>query len=65
MCRLTVDVDKPNGGYLDAQTAEIATISARVEEIERRMAEYKALEAEQKAVKSALFEAMDRHGVKS
>lgn len=44
---------------------EIDAISAKVIEIERRMAEYKALEAEQKSVKQALFDAMAKHGIKS
>ena len=44
---------------------EIDAISARVVEIERRMAEYKALEAEQKKVKQSLFDAMEKNGIKS
>jgi putative phage-type endonuclease len=49
----------------DFQPAELVEISRKVVEIERRMAEYKALEAEQKKVKQALFEAMEKHNVKS
>lgn len=49
----------------DFQPTELVAISKKVVEIERRMAEYKALEAEQKKVKQALFEAMTKHGVKT
>ena len=49
----------------DFQPTELVAISKKVVEIERRMAEYKALEAEQKQVKQALFEAMTKHGVKT
>ena len=49
----------------DFQPNELVAISKKVVEIERRMAEYKALEAEQKKVKQALFEAMTKHGVKT
>lgn len=49
----------------DFQPVELVEISRKVVEIERRMAEYKALEAEQKKVKQALYEAMEKHNVKS
>lgn len=49
----------------DFQPTELVAISQKVVEIERRMAEYKALETEQKKVKQALFEAMTKHGVKT
>jgi putative phage-type endonuclease len=49
----------------DFQPNELVAISKKVVEIERRMAEYKALEAEQKKVKQALFEAMSKYDVKS
>lgn len=49
----------------DFQPVELVEISRKVVEIERRMAEYKALEAEQKKVKQALFEAMEKHNVKT
>ena len=49
----------------DFQPNELVAISKKVVEIERRMAEYKALETEQKKVKQALFEAMTKHGVKT
>lgn len=49
----------------DFQPDELIAISQKVVEIERRMAEYKALETEQKKVKQALFDAMTRYNVKS
>lgn len=49
----------------DFQPNELVAISQKVVEIERRMAEYKALETEQKKVKQALFEAMAKHNVKT
>ena len=49
----------------NAQTNELVAISNKVAEIERRMADYKALEAEQKEVKQALYDAMAKYGVKS
>lgn len=49
----------------DFQPNELVAISKKVVEIEHRMAEYKALEAEQKKVKQALFEAMTKYGVKT
>ena len=49
----------------DFQPNELVAISQKVVEIERRMAEYKALETEQKQVKQALYEAMEKHNVKT
>ena len=49
----------------DFHPTELVAISKKVVEIERRMAEYKTLEAEQKKVKQALYEAMFKYGVKS
>lgn len=49
----------------DFQPDELVAISRKVVEIERRMTEYKALEAEQKKVKQALFDAMTKHNVKT
>jgi putative phage-type endonuclease len=49
----------------DFQPTELVAISNKVLEIENRMAELKTLEAEQKKVKQALFEAMSKYGVKS
>lgn len=64
MYDVMAEIDK----YVDGdgtQISEIVAISNKVVEIERRMAEYKALEAEQKSVKQALFDAMTKHGIKS
>ena len=49
----------------DFQPNELVAISQKVVEIERRMAEYKTLEAEQKKIKQTLFDAMTKHNVKS
>ncbi len=49
----------------DFQPTDLVTISNKVVEIENRIAELKVLEAEQKKVKQALFEAMTKHNVKS
>ena len=49
----------------DFQPNELVAISKKVVEIEQRMAEYKALETEQKKVKQALYEAMTKHNVKT
>ena len=49
----------------DFQPNELVVISQKVVEIERRMAEYKTLEAEQKKVKQTLFDAMTKHNVKT
>lgn len=44
---------------------ELVTISKAVVVLEQRMAAYKDLEAEYKRMKQALFDAMDKHDVKS
>lgn len=44
---------------------ELVTISKAVIVLEQRMAAYKDLEAEYKQMKQALYDAMDKHGVKS
>jgi hypothetical protein len=44
---------------------ELVTISKAVVVLEQRMAAYKELEAEYKQMKQALYDAMDKHGVKS
>ena len=44
---------------------EIITISNKVSALENRMQEYKALEAEYKEMKQALYEAMQNHDIKS
>ena len=49
----------------DFQPKELVTISKAVVTLEKRMAAYKELEAEYKQMKQALFDAMDKHGVKS
>lgn len=49
----------------DFQPNELVAISKKVVELERRIAELKALETEQKNVKQALFDAMTKHNVKS
>lgn len=49
----------------DFQPNELVAISQKVVEIERRIAELKALEAEQKKVKQTLYEAMTKHNVKT
>lgn len=49
----------------DFQPTELIVISKQVVEIENRIAELKALEAEQKKVKQTLFEAMTKYDVKS
>ena len=49
----------------DFQPTDLIAISNKVVEIEKRMAALKALEAEQKKVKQALFDAMTKHNVKS
>ena len=64
MYDVMAEIDK----YVDGDgtnMGEIVAISNKVVEIEQRMAEYKALEAEQKNVKQALFDAMTKHGIKS
>ena len=49
----------------DFQPNELVTISNQVLELETRIAELKVLESEQKSVKQALYDAMDKYGVKS
>lgn len=49
----------------DFLSNDLVTISNKVVALENRMAEYKALETEYKEVKQALFEAMQKHDVKS
>ncbi len=49
----------------DLQPTELITLSNKVIALENRMAEYKAIEAEQKAMKQELFEAMLKHNVKT
>ncbi len=49
----------------DFQPNELVLISNKVMALEARMAEYKAIEAEQKELKQALFEAMQKYDVKS
>lgn len=49
----------------DFQPKELVTISKAVVVLEQRMAAYKDLEAEYKQMKQALYDAMDKHGVKS
>lgn len=57
--------NNPHLSEQDFQPSELVVISRRVVEIENRIAELKSLEAEQKKVKQALFEAMTKHNVKS
>lgn len=49
----------------DFQPAEIVKISKAVVILEERMAAFKEVETEYKRMKQALFDAMDKHGVKS
>jgi hypothetical protein len=49
----------------DFQPKELVTISKAVVALEQQMAAYKELEAEYKQMKQALYDAMDKHGVKS
>lgn len=49
----------------DFQPNELVQISNKIVALENRMAEYKALEQEQKQLKQNLFEAMQKYGVKS
>lgn len=49
----------------DFQPAELVAMSKSVLMLEMRMAEYKSIEAEYKKMKQALYEAMDKYGVKS
>ena len=49
----------------DFQPDELVTLSNKVLVFENKLAEYKALEQEYKAMKQQLFEAMQKHDVKS
>lgn len=49
----------------DFQPHELVTLSNKVMVLERRMAEYKAIEEEHKAMKQALYDAMVKHNVKT
>lgn len=49
----------------DFQPMEVVKISQAVVILEKRMAAYKEFEAEYKKMKQALFDAMDKHGVKT
>lgn len=49
----------------DFQTVELVTLSQKVVELEREMADFKVLESQYNAMKQALFEAMTRYNVKS
>ena len=49
----------------DPQERELVAISKSVVMLERRMAEYKAIEEEHKRMKQALYEAMEKYDVKS
>lgn len=49
----------------DFQPSELVIISNKVVALENRMAEYKAIEAEHKAMKQALYKAMQKYNVKS
>lgn len=49
----------------DFQPKEVVKLSQEVELLERKMVAYKDFEAEYKRMKQALFEAMEKHNVKS
>ena len=49
----------------DFQPVELVTLSQKAVELERKMADFKTLEAQYKAMKQSLFEAMTRYNVKS
>lgn len=49
----------------DFQPVELVTLSQKAVELEQKMADFKALEAQYKAMKQSLFEAMTRYNVKS
>lgn len=49
----------------DFQSNELVSISNKLIALENRMAEFKAIEDEHKKMKQALFEAMQKHNVKS
>lgn len=57
--------DNPLLSEEDFQPNELVTLSNKVMVLERRMAEYKAIEEEYNAMKQSLFEAMQKHDVKS
>ena len=49
----------------DLQPSELVRISNAVMVLEQRMADYRYVEVEYKRMKQALFDAMDKHGVKT
>ncbi len=49
----------------DLQPKEVVLLSKKVESLEMQMASYKAFETEYKQMKQALYEAMEKHGIKS
>lgn len=49
----------------DFQPVELVTLSQKVVELEQKMADFKVLESQYKAMKQSLFEAMTRYNVKS
>lgn len=57
--------DNPLLSEEDFQPNELVVLSNKVMVLERRMAEYKAIEEEYEAMKQSLFEAMTKHDVKS
>ena len=67
--RFCEDLDRLKANPLlteeDFQPNELVALSNKVMVLENRMAEYKAVETEYKAMKQALFEAMQKHDVKS
>lgn len=69
ICRFLVDLarlkDNPLLTEEDFQPNELVTLSNKVMVLERRMVEYKAIEEEYNAMKQSLFEAMQKHDVKS
>lgn len=69
IARFRADLEKLRNNPLlteqDFQPSELVAISNKVVELETRIAQLKALETEQKAVKQTLYEAMAKYGVKS
>ncbi len=57
--------DNPLLSEADFQPNELVALSNKALALEYRMAEYKALEKQYKDMKQALYEAMEKHGVKS
>lgn len=57
--------DNPLLTEQDLQPTDLVAISKAVVLLEQQMADYKAIEAEHKRMKQALFEAMEKHNVKS